>query len=94
MPCPLLNHSSFHASNNCKDDTQTSSSVIYSRNVLPADVVPEHYMLELKPCLDSFTFEGFVEISIKILHTTKEIRLNAKELKINSGMLVIDGERY
>lgn len=86
MPCLCLNHS-FSASN-LQKDADTSSSVAYSREVLPDNVVPEHYELELKPCLDSFTFDGLVEISITVIKTTNEIRLNAKDLIILSGLLI------
>lgn len=33
---------------------------------LPGDVVPQHYDLELKPCLASFTFDGRTSVQIKV----------------------------
>lgn len=33
---------------------------------LPGDVVPQHYELELKPCLASFIFDGRTSVQIKV----------------------------
>lgn len=33
---------------------------------LPTNVVPKHYLLEFKPCLTSFTFDGKASIDIEV----------------------------
>ena len=55
---------------------------------LPSSVVPSHYNLHLKPDLESESFTGNVDISIKSSDTVSQIVLNAKEIELNSAKLV------
>ena len=34
---------------------------------LPVDVVPINYKVELKPDLEAFTFEGELEVTVKVM---------------------------
>jgi len=46
-----------------RDVSSGSSSVPSDRVVLPTDVKPTNYKLELEPDFEKFTFEGTVDIS-------------------------------
>ncbi|HET7756116.1 MAG TPA: M1 family metallopeptidase [Steroidobacteraceae bacterium] len=50
------------------------------RQVLPRDVVPEHYELALKPDAAALTFSGRVGITVRVLEPTRTITLNAVNL--------------
>ena len=59
------------------------------RRILPEDVIPQKYKLFLEPNLDTFTFDGEVEISVEIINKTDRITLNAAELTIFSTSIQI-----
>ena len=50
--------------------------------VLPKNVKPLKYELELKPNFKDLTFNGKVVIDLDIIKDTKEIKLNAQDLEI------------
>ncbi|HYL01835.1 MAG TPA: M1 family metallopeptidase [Steroidobacteraceae bacterium] len=50
------------------------------RQVLPGNVVPEHYDLALKPDAAALTFSGRVGITVQVLEPTRTITLNAVNL--------------
>ena len=52
---------------------------------LPTDVIPVNYCLELTPDLQAFTFAGRLRIKVDVKKATKEIKLNAAELKIDGA---------
>jgi puromycin-sensitive aminopeptidase len=74
-------------------DTRTygSLSVDELSYKLPATVRPERYQIRLTPDLSAFTFAGEETISIQIVEPSKEIVLNAAELKIQTAVLTAQG---
>lgn len=91
MPC-LHHHKS--ASTNNFEGTDSSSSTSYSRIILPDNVIPEHYDLELKAYMEEFKFDGLANIHISIQKKSNSITLNAKDLNVESGILFIDEKTY
>ena len=73
--------------------TTSSEEKAKGRVLLPICVVPVRYDLTLTPNLQSFTFDGVVEI---VLTTTdgvgNEITLHAKELMFKSAKYVVKGD--
>jgi len=57
------------------------------RVVLPDAVTPEHYRIDFTPDIEGLTFEGSVEIDVKVNRATTTIVLNAADLVIDSAML-------
>tara|TARA_Y100000310_G_scaffold344244_1_gene455951 strand:+ start:11031 stop:13562 length:2532 start_codon:yes stop_codon:yes gene_type:complete len=55
-----------------------------TQSQLPEYISPENYKILFEPNLDDFTFSGKEEIQVKITKPTKEIVLNATELKISN----------
>ncbi len=53
--------------------------------LLPRDVRPSHYTLELTPDLEEASFSGEVSIDILVAERTHEVVLNAIELELNSA---------
>ncbi len=54
------------------------------RIILPEDVIPRKYKVFLEPNLETFTFDGEVDISVELINSTDRITLNAAELTIFS----------
>ncbi|ORZ34473.1 aminopeptidase [Catenaria anguillulae PL171] len=57
------------------------------REILPTNVVPTHYNVELTPDLESFTFEGSVDIQVKIVEATSVVKVNVKELELHAARI-------
>lgn len=55
------------------------------RVILPQNLYPEHYHLELKPDLQNLTFDGDLKIDVEVRTTTSSVTLNSKELTIKSA---------
>ena len=55
--------------------------------LLPVDVEPTHYEIELKPNLSDFTFEGSERISVTIRKPVTRITLHAQDLKIRKAQI-------
>ena len=53
--------------------------------LLPENVRPIHYDIELKPDLEKFTFAGEENIVVMVLKPTSKITLHAVDLKIHSA---------
>lgn len=76
----------------CFNDGASPSVPRYKR--LPRNVVPSHYVLEIAPDLEKFTFAGRQEISISVLEKTSEIQLHSADLEIfDSFVESADGTR-
>lgn len=52
---------------------------------LPVDVVPINYKVELKPDLQAFTFQGKLEITVKVSKATRVVVMNCAEIEIQSA---------
>ncbi len=59
--------------------------------LLPTNVRPIHYQINLQPYMDKFTFDGLEVIDIDIREPTSEIVLNAAEMRVSAGMVIKDG---
>ena len=55
---------------------------------LPRTVLPDRYSIELRPDLDAATFEGRVDIGVRIAEPVTEMILNAAELEVVTAQLV------
>eukprot|EP00929_Paragymnodinium_shiwhaense_P078270 TRINITY_DN40547_c0_g1_i1.p1 TRINITY_DN40547_c0_g1~~TRINITY_DN40547_c0_g1_i1.p1 ORF type:complete len:870 (-),score=221.05 TRINITY_DN40547_c0_g1_i1:33-2642(-) len=60
------------------------------RYVLPDDVVPSKYKLDLAPDLNAFTYTGTVVIDCEVRVSTEKVVLNAKDLTIDSAVFQSD----
>ena len=65
---------------------QTSSGQ-GARVVLPADVTPDHYELDITPDAPALTFKGKVRIDLTVHTATRQIVLNAADLVIDHAVL-------
>ncbi|CAF3597619.1 unnamed protein product [Rotaria sordida] len=54
---------------------------------LPQSIVPTHYDLTIQPYLDTFKFNGDVNIHIKVKEPTNNIVLYAAELEVDNAKL-------
>mmetsp|Transcript_13709 Transcript_13709/g.19373 ORF Transcript_13709/g.19373 Transcript_13709/m.19373 type:complete len:883 (-) Transcript_13709:45-2693(-) len=52
------------------------------RVLLPSNVVPVKYEIQIEPDLERFTFDGQVNIEIEISSETKDITLHSKEISV------------
>lgn len=69
----------------------TATSCAYTdRDILPSNVKPTHYDLELRPDMEKFTFTGTVKIQVEVMEATKSISLNAQELSDFDATLSIN----
>lgn len=57
---------------------------------LPTNIIPKHYVLELKPNLEQFTFEGKTLVKIQINSPTDKIVLNSLDLQIVKSSLSLE----
>ncbi|RKP39469.1 peptidase family M1-domain-containing protein [Dimargaris cristalligena] len=60
------------------------------REVLPTNVRPIHYDLQLTPDLDKLVFDGTVAVKLEVLEATSTITLNAEDLKITAAYILQD----
>lgn len=56
-----------------------------SRQILPTNVKPSHYQVELVPNLADFTFRGIVTVHLSVADTTRTITANANDLVIHNA---------
>jgi puromycin-sensitive aminopeptidase len=58
---------------------------------LPGTVEPIRYEITIAPDLETFSFQGQETVDLKILQTTDTIKLNAADLNVRSGSLLMNG---
>jgi aminopeptidase N len=76
-----------NAINSSSSNTSSSSASATSRVILPQDMLPSHYDLELVPDLTTLTFSATVAISVTVTNKTNSVTLHAKELVIESASI-------
>jgi aminopeptidase N len=59
---------------------------------LPKDVVPRHYLIHLKPDLQTFTTKGEIEVDLDVLRPVRQITLNALGLEIGNASIAAPRE--
>ena len=57
---------------------------------LPANVVPISYNLKLEPNLETFTFDGYVEVNMRVEEETTTIVMNCLDIKISQVTLTLN----
>lgn len=67
----------------------SSSSADY---LLPTNVQPEQYFIELEPDFEKDTFNGSVRIDFVVLDATREFYFHRKDLNISAGTIALLGE--
>ncbi|KAI9175228.1 hypothetical protein H9P43_006589 [Blastocladiella emersonii ATCC 22665] len=55
------------------------------REIVPANVTPVHYTVNLTPDLEAFTFDGTVDIAVKVRTATDVVVVNTKELEVHAA---------
>ena len=56
---------------------------------LPTNIVPERYVIKLKPDLEKFTFEGEETIHLWVLKPTRTVTLHSRELDIETVEIIL-----
>ncbi|KAJ6784883.1 hypothetical protein PWT90_00903 [Aphanocladium album] len=72
--------------------TAAAARNVPERDLLPANVVPRHYHLELEPDFDNFTFNGKVIIDLNVAEDSTSITLHTLELDIHGGKITSGGK--
>ena len=57
------------------------------REILPANVRPRHYFVELAPVLETGKCAGTVQIELEVMEDSYEIFLNTAEMEILSAKI-------
>lgn len=63
-----------------------------NRIQLPANVVPAHYDLFIRPDAGRLSFQGSVRVSLEVREATRTVVLNAVELAIERAVLAGQAE--
>ncbi|KAJ3017799.1 Aminopeptidase 2 mitochondrial [Thoreauomyces humboldtii] len=58
-----------------------------NREVLPANVKPTHYRVEITPDLVKFEFKGIVDVHLNIVEKTSTIVCNANQLSVHKAVI-------
>eukprot|EP00276_Gloeochaete_wittrockiana_P001400 CAMPEP_0184675586 /NCGR_PEP_ID=MMETSP0308-20130426/87867_1 /TAXON_ID=38269 /ORGANISM="Gloeochaete witrockiana, Strain SAG 46.84" /LENGTH=970 /DNA_ID=CAMNT_0027123301 /DNA_START=44 /DNA_END=2956 /DNA_ORIENTATION=- len=69
-----------------------AGSGVTGRVLLPTDVRPKTYRLDLQPNLETFIFNGIAEVDVTVVNATSTVTLHAVDLKISSIQLVTKHE--
>lgn len=64
----------------------------HGRDLLPANVIPQHYDLTIDPDFTKFTFDGTVIIDLDVVADTNSISLHSFEIDIHSAKISQDGK--
>ncbi|EPS37099.1 hypothetical protein H072_9309 [Dactylellina haptotyla CBS 200.50] len=67
------------------DDVASSIDVTQGREVLPKAIKPLHYVVQLEPDFEKFTFDGTVTVDLDAVEDTDKVVLNSTEIKIKSA---------
>ena len=72
-----------------------ASSQIVDRDILPDNVKPVNYDISIHDIElgGAYSYQGTVEISVRILKSTKEIVLNSHQLKIHSAQISVESTK-
>lgn len=62
------------------------------RNVLPTNVTPTHYVVDLTPNLITFAVKGKVTVTLTVNQPTSVITLNSKGLKFSQAFVSANGQ--
>lgn len=74
-------------------DTEAAGvNVAPAREILPANVIPRHYDLELEPDFKKFTYNGKVTVDLDVVEDTTSVSLNTLELDIHSTKILSGSE--
>ena len=60
---------------------------------LSKNIAPIEYDIQLKPDLESFTFEGIETIKLSIIKPVKILTLHSKEIEIETASILINREK-
>ncbi|KAM3515993.1 hypothetical protein MY11210_000275 [Beauveria gryllotalpidicola] len=75
----------------CRVTESLVSNKVLERDVLPANVIPRHYQLELESDFDKFTFNGKVVIDLETVEDSSSITLHSQEISIRAGKTTSGG---
>lgn len=57
------------------------------RDLLPTNVIPRHYQLQLEPDFGNFTFNGKVVIDLDVTEDSSSVTLHTLEIDIRGGRI-------
>lgn len=60
--------------------------------LLPTDITPDHYTIELEPDFENDVFSGSVSIEFTVITTTRDFYFHRRELQIDSGSISLQAE--
>jgi aminopeptidase N len=61
---------------------------------LPTNIKPVSYNINLVPDLDNFTFDGLININLKVIESTNSFVFHCKDLKIKKTVLIFNNDKY
>lgn len=71
---------------------EAAAANIQNRELLPANVVPQHYHVTLEPDFEKLTYNGTVVIDLDVAEDSSSISLNTLELDIHNAKLSSNGQ--
>ncbi|OAA66199.1 aminopeptidase [Cordyceps fumosorosea ARSEF 2679] len=72
----------------------TAARNVPERDLLPANVIPRHYQLELEPDFDKFTFNGKVVIDLDVAEESNYITLHSLEISILGAKVTSEDKEF